>query len=165
MNPITTELAKFKEEIYLVQSDIKNAYYERAMNRLHDLIADYPRKAEPFYELGQLAYNFWRNDEAERYYVQALKADPDYFPTYTAYAFILIKEQRFDEAEGMLAHARRLRSKDDADIYFYHGMLNQHRGEVNAAIECYNKAIRHSINQNQIDLYLKFLAACKALEN
>lgn len=163
MNPITTDLAKFKEEIFLIQSDVKNAYYERAMNKLHELIVNYPGKAEPFYELGQMAYNFWRNDEAENNYVRALKTDPEYFPTYTAYAFILIKEQRFDEAEGVLENAKRLRSRDDADIYFYYGMLNQHKGEVDPAIDCYNKAIQHSINQNQIDLYLKFMAACKEL--
>lgn len=31
MNPFSVELAKFKEEIFLVQNDIKSAYYERAI--------------------------------------------------------------------------------------------------------------------------------------
>ncbi|MFN5418471.1 MAG: tetratricopeptide repeat protein [Flavobacteriia bacterium] len=163
MNPITAEYAKFKEEIYIAQADIKSAYYERAINKLHELIVHYPGKAEPYYELAQLAYHFWRNDEAEANYIKALQADPNYFPTYTMYAFILIKEQRFDEAEGVLENAKKLRSRDDADIYFYFGMLNQHKGETDIAINYYNKAIQSSINQNQIDLNLKFIAACTEL--
>lgn len=164
MQPINAELAKFKEEIYLVQTDVSNYYYERAINKLHELVVHYPDKAEPYYELGQLAYKFWRNDEAENYYIKAIQADSNYSPTYTAYAFILIKEQRFDEAEGLLHNALKLRNRDDADIYFYFGMLHQHKGNVENALANYNKAIQHSINQNQIDLYIKFITACRELK-
>jgi tetratricopeptide (TPR) repeat protein len=163
MNPITAQEAKFKEEIFLVQNDVKSAYYERAINKLHELIVLNPGKAEPYYELGQIAYNFWRNDEAESNYSKALANDPEYFPTYTAYAFILIKEKRFSEAETLLENAKKIRNRDDADIYFYLGMLNQHKGEVDQAIAHFNTAIQHSINQNQIDLNIKFIAACKEL--
>lgn len=163
MKPLTSELAKFKEDIYLVQADIKSAYYERAINKLHEMIVNNPGKAEPYYELGQMAYNFWRNDEAESNYIKALSADPDYFPTYTAYAFILIKEQRFDEAEGVLENAKKLRSRDDSDIHLYYGMLFQHKGDFEQALNHYNKAIQHSINQTQIDLNLKFITACTEL--
>lgn len=163
MNPITAEAGKYKEEIYLVQNDVKSAYYERAINKLHELIVLYPDKAEAYYELGQISYSFWRNDEAEKNYIKALTIDKNHFPTYTAYAFILIKEQRFDEAEGILNNSLTIRSKDDAEIYFYFGMLHQHKGEVDLAINFYNKAIQYSINQNQIDLYLKFMTACKEL--
>ncbi|MES2588944.1 MAG: tetratricopeptide repeat protein [Bacteroidota bacterium] len=163
MDPINAHLTKFKEEIYIAQADVKSAYYERALNKLHELIVNYPEKAEPFYELGQMAYSFWRNDEAEANYVKALQANPDYFPTYTAYAFILIKELRYDEAEGLLENAKKLRSRDDADIFFYFGMLYQHKGEVDQAIAFFNKAIQHSINVTQIELNLKFINACKEL--
>jgi tetratricopeptide (TPR) repeat protein len=163
MKPLTAELGKYKEEIFIVQNDIKSAYFERAINKLHELIVLYPDKAEAYYELGQISYNFWRNDEAEKNYIKALEIDSEYFPTYTAYAFILIKDKRFEEAEIVLQNGLKIKSKDDADIYFYFGMLNQHRGEVDTAINYYNKAIQHSINQNQIDLYLKFIIACKEL--
>lgn len=163
MNPITSELAKFKEEIFIVQSDVKSAYYERAINKLNELIVLYPQHAEPHYELGRLAYNFWRNDEAERNYLNALRINPDYFPTYTQYALILIKEGRFDEAEKLLLQSKNLRNREDSDIYFYFGMLNQHRGELDVAIENYTRAINFSINESQIDLSLKFIRACKEL--
>ncbi len=163
MESLNSRLAKFKEEIYIAQADVKAAYYERAINKLHELVVNYPEKAEPYYELGQMAYSFWRNDEAELNYVKAIKADPEYFPSYTAYAFILIKNQRYDEAEGLLENARKLKSKDDSDIFFYFGMMYQHKGDVDQAIAYFNKAIQHSINVNQIDLNLKFINACKEL--
>jgi tetratricopeptide (TPR) repeat protein len=160
MGPLTAEFAKFKEDIYLVQADIKSAYYERAMNKLHELIVNNPSKAEPYYELGKMAYNFWRNDEAEVNYIKALRADPEYFPTYTQYALIMIKEGRFDEADALLQKASTLRNREDADVYFYLGMLNQHKGELDTAIQHYKRAINVSINESQIDLNLKFIRAC-----
>jgi tetratricopeptide (TPR) repeat protein len=163
MKPLSSELAKFKEEIFIVQNDVKSAYYERAINRLFELVVLYPNQAEPFYELGKLAYNFWRNDEAENYYIKALKADPEYFPTYTQYALILIKEHRFDEAEALLQNSKKLRNREDSDIYFYLGMLFQHKGELDLAIENYTSGINVSINESQIDLNLKFIRACKEL--
>ena len=160
MNPFSVELAKFKEEIYLVQNDIKSAYYERAIARLNELVILHPSQAEPLYELGKMAYNFWRNDEAEGFYIRALKADPEYFPTYTQYALILIKAQRFDEAEGLLESSKKLINREDADIYFYYGMLFQHKGQLENAISSYKSAINLSINESQIDLNLKFIRAC-----
>ncbi|MBU3659278.1 MAG: hypothetical protein FGM14_05385 [Flavobacteriales bacterium] len=160
MNPFSVELAKFKEEIFLVQNDIKSAYYERAIARLNELVILHPNQAEPFYELGKMAYNFWRNDEAEDFYIKALKADPEYFPTYTQYALILIKAQRFDEAENLLEQSKKLINREDSDIYFYYGMLYQHKGQLENAISSYKSAINVSINESQIDLNLKFIRAC-----
>ncbi len=163
MKKIDATLGKFKEEIYLVQQDVKQAYYERAINKLHELIVHYPDRAEPYYELGKMAYNFWRNDEAEENYKRALEIDPEYFPTYTQYCLILIKENRFDEAEKLLRRAMNTRNREDSDINFYYGMLFQHRGDLDLAIEFYTKGINFSINESQIDLNLKFIRACKEL--
>jgi tetratricopeptide (TPR) repeat protein len=163
MKQMDAEMAKLKEEMYLIQSDVKSAYYERAIKRLNELIVLYPNSAEPFYELGKMAYNFWRNDEAEHYYIKALKADPEYFPTYTQYTLILIKEGRFDEAEALLNQSLRLRNREDSDIHFYFGMLYQHKGDMDRAIQSYNSGIMVSINESQIEMNMKFINACKAV--
>jgi tetratricopeptide (TPR) repeat protein len=163
MDPLTIELAKYKEEIYLVSSDVKSAYYERAITKIHELIVNHPNRAEAYYELGRMAYNLWRNDEAESNYIKALKANPDFFPTYTQYALILIKESRFDEAQAILERAKTIRNREDSDIYFYLGMLFQHKGDLESAIENYTHAIHYCINEAQIDLNLKFIRACKEL--
>lgn len=163
MKRIDSALAKFKEEMYLITQDINQAYYERAMNKIYELIVHHPDRAEPYYELGRISYNFWRNDEAETNYKKALEIDPEYFPTYTQYSLILIKEGRFDEAELILNRAKTIRNREDADIYFYLGMLYQHKGELDSAIQSYTNAINYSINEAQIDLNLKFIRACKEL--
>ncbi len=163
LKPIGAEFGKFKEELYLVQQDIKSAYYERAINKLHELIVNYPDRPEPHYELAKIGYNFWRNDEAERHYKRALEVDPEYFPAYTQYALILIKEDRFEDAHNILERSKKLRNREESDIYFYFGMLYQHMGDLDKAIECYTKGINFSINESQIDLNLKFIRACKEL--
>lgn len=163
MKKIDAVLGKFKEEMYLVQQDINQAFYERAINKIHELIVHNPDRAEPYYELGRIGYNFWRNDEAETNYLKALEIDPNYFPTYTQFSLILIKEGRFDEADALLRRAMSLTNRENADIYFYFGMLYQHKGELDSAIQSYTHAVNFSINENQIDLNLKFIRACKEL--
>lgn len=157
---IDAKFGKFKEEMYLVQQDVNTAFFERAINRIEDLIERFPDRAEPYYEMGRISYNFWNNIEAEKNYIKALEIDPDYFPTYTQYSLILIKAGRFDEAESLLVKAQTLTSREDSDIYFYFGMLNQHKGELENAIISYKKAINFCINESQIDLNLKFIRAC-----
>lgn len=163
MDKFSIELAKFKEELFLVSGDIKNAYYERALTKIHELIVNYPNRAEPYYELGRMAYNFWRNEDAEENYLKALKADPDYFPTYTQYALVLIKEGRFDEASSVLENAKTLRNREDSDIYFYLGMLFQHQGNIDEAIHNYTLSVQYAINEGQMELGIKFSNACKEL--
>jgi hypothetical protein len=62
-----------------------------------------------------------------------------------------------------LESASKLKSKDDSDIFFYFGMMHQHKGDMDQAIAYFNKVIQHSIHVNQIDLNLKFINACKEL--
>src|SRR5690606_40283473 len=91
-------LARLKEEIYLVSLDFKDKYYQKALNKIEDLITAYPDRAEPYYELGRFCYDNWQNEEAEKNYKIALEKDPGYFPVYREYAFLLIKIGRYDEA-------------------------------------------------------------------
>jgi tetratricopeptide (TPR) repeat protein len=99
MRRIDAELGKCKEERYLVQQAANQAYYERAMNDVYELMIHHPDRAEPYYEMGRIASNYWRDDEAEKNYQKALEIDPEYFPTYTQYSLSRVKEGRFDEAE------------------------------------------------------------------
>lgn len=163
MEKISPALGKFKEELYLVQQDIKSAFYERAIQKLDELILMYPNRAEHFYEYGKLAYNFWRNDEAEHYYLAAINADPNYFPSYTQLALIYIKERRYEDAQLLLDRSLKLKNKDESDAYFYFGLLYQHLGDVDRAIEAFTKSIQFGINEFQIELSMKFINASKSL--
>jgi tetratricopeptide (TPR) repeat protein len=165
MEPITASFAKFKEEIFLVQADIKSAFYERAMNKLEELILRNPERAEPYCELGKIAYSLRRNDEAERNYLLALQTDRDYFPTYIQYVLILIRESRFDEAVALLEKAKTIRHREDADIYFHLGLMHQHQGALDQAIAQYTRAAHYSITEGQLELSLKFIRACKELRD
>lgn len=163
MESVTLELAKYKDEIFISSTNVKNHYYELALAKLHELIVNYPSRAEAYYELGRMSYNMWRNDEAEKNYLLALKVNPDYFPTYTQYALILIKGARYDEAYALLEKSKTLINKEDADIFFYLGMLFQHQGDLEQAIANYTQAIHYCVNESQIDLNFKFIRACKEL--
>ncbi len=160
---ITPAFARFKEQLYLLSIDIKDKYYERAVPKIEELLRAYPDQPETYHELGKLYYHSWKNEKAEECYVKALGIDESFFPVYREYALILIKENRFDEAENLLNKAKTLRNKEDADIYFYLGMLNQQKGNIETAIENFKLSLRFSINETQINSCMKFLDACKEL--
>ncbi len=160
---MNSELARFKEQLYLVTIDIRDKYLERAVTKINEMMQMYPHRPELHYELAKLEYNNWNNEEAEKHYKKALEVDPNYFPTYTQYALILIKEQRYREAEELLNRSKKLRNKEDSDIYFYLGMMHQHQGNLDSAIEAYTHSLHYSINDAQIDSALKFIRVCKEL--
>jgi tetratricopeptide (TPR) repeat protein len=60
---------------------------------------------------------------------------------------ILIKAQRFDEAEGILESLKKLINRKDAHIYFYFGIFYLHKGQLENAISSYKSAINISINE------------------
>jgi tetratricopeptide (TPR) repeat protein len=160
---MNSELARFKEQLYLVTLDIKDKYLERAVAKIQEMLQMYPHRAELHYELGKLEYNNWNNEEAEKHFKKALEVDANYFPTYTQYALILIKEQRYREAEDLLNRSMRLRNREDSDIYFYLGLMHQHQGRIDSAIQAYTQSLHYSINDAQIDSALKFIRVCKEL--
>lgn len=160
---MNTELARFKEQMYVVSLDIKDKYFERAINKINELIQMYPNRPEIYYELGKLCYNNWDNEGAEKNFLKALEVDINYFPTYTQYALILIKDRRYSEAEVILNKSKKLKNKEDSDIYFYLGMLFQHQGNLDKAIEAYTQSLYYSINESQIDSAMKFIKVCKEL--
>jgi tetratricopeptide (TPR) repeat protein len=110
-----------------------------------------------------MAYDGWDNEAAERHYKKALEVNPNYFPTYTQYALVLIKEQRYAEAEFLLNRAKNLRNREDSDIYFYIGLMHQNQGNLDQAIEAYTQSLYFSINNTQIDSAMKFIQVCKEL--
>lgn len=157
------EEAKFKEQLYLITLDVKDKYLERAVGKINELMHTYPNRAELYYELGKMAYDGWNNEAAEIHYKKALEVNPSYFPTYTQYALVLIKEQRYHEAETLLNRAKNLRNREDSDIYFYIGLMHQNQGNLDQAIEAYTQSLYFSINNTQIDSAMKFIQVCKEL--
>lgn len=157
------EEAKMREQLYLISLDIKDKYFERAIGKINELLISHPNRAELHYELGKMAYDGWDNETAERHYKKALEVNPNYFPTYTQYALVLIKEQRYAEAEFLLNRAKNLRNREDSDIYFYIGLMHQNQGSLDQAIEAYTQSLYFSINNTQIDSAMKFIQVCKEL--
>jgi tetratricopeptide (TPR) repeat protein len=155
--------ALFKDELYEVTLDISNRYLAKALKKINEMLEIYPNRPELYYELAQLSYNNWNNGDAEKYYQKSLEVDSAYFPSYTQYALILIKEARYEEAYTLLEKAQTLRNKEDADIHFYFGLLFQHKGDIERAIEHYTNSLYFSINENQINLALNFIKACKEI--
>ena len=159
-----TKIARLKEEIYLVSLDVKDKYYQKALTKIQDLITTFPERAEPYYELGRFCYDNWLSEDAEANYQKALKIDPEYFPTYREYCFLLIKSGRYDDAINIIEKAFTLKTKEISDIYFYLGLAYQHKDEIEEAIDNYKLSLRHSANEKQISSARAFLETCLDLK-
>ena len=46
---IEAKFGKFKEEMFLIQQDVNAAFFERAINRIEDLIERFTDRAEQYY--------------------------------------------------------------------------------------------------------------------
>ncbi len=157
MKKLNAKYAKFKEELSDVQSDIENGNYERAVNNLEELIRTYPNNAEPYYEFGNLCLIMLLNEEAEDYFQKAIKVDATYFPSYIQLGFLLIKEERYDEAKEILNASKKLKISDRSDEYLYEGIIHQQQGELEAAMSSFTKAVQFSLNESQMETCLNFL--------
>ena len=157
-------IARLKEEVYLVSLDLKDKYYQKALNKIEDLINAYPDRAEPHYEMGRFCYDNWQNEEAIKQYQTALEKDPGYFPVYREYAFLMIKIGNYDEALDLLERSFDLKAKEISDIYFYLGLAYQHKDEIDLAIDNYKQSLRYSGNENQIKSARNFLEMCLELK-
>lgn len=160
---MTKDFASFKEKLYLISLDIRDKYFERAVDKINNLIATFPERAEPHYELGKMSYDSWNNADAELHYKKALEIDPNYFPPYTQLSLVYIKERRYREAEELLMRSKKLRNKEESDIYFYMGLMHQNQGNLDEAIDAYTQSLYFSINETQIDSAMKFIRVCKEL--
>ncbi len=81
------------------------------------------------------------NYSTENELIAALTQDPNYLPAYSAYALLLGKTNRIDQA---IAQYNKVLEKkpNDASTYTLIAMLEESRGNVDTAIESYKKAIQ-----------------------
>lgn len=120
----------------------------KAHSRANDLINANAGKADvlaALHYLNSTVYEAEKNDAASEKELQtAIGLDPAYLPSYTAYAALLARQNRSDEAAGQYNAA--LAIKPSAEVYTLLGVLEDGRGNAGAAETDYRKALELAPN-------------------
>ncbi len=90
---------------------------------------------------------------AEQEYKNAIKIDPTHSEIHNNLALLLIKLNRFDQAETELKKVLLYGNQGDRDVYENFGLLYDAKGDYDKAIEYYNKTI--SLNPKKATAYNK----------
>lgn len=90
---------------------------------------------------------------AEQEYKNAIKIDPTHSEIHNNLALLLIKLNKFDQAETELKKVLLYGNQGDRDVYENFGLLYDAKGDYDKAIEYYNKTI--SLNPKKATAYNK----------
>jgi tetratricopeptide (TPR) repeat protein len=144
---------------------------DTAIRRDIDLLRVNPNSAPVHNELGQLLIQKGFPKDAETEFERAADADPHFYPAW--YNLGMARAARGNSAGARLAFSRALHYKPgDSWTLFQTGLLDEQRGDADAAIEHYAKAIQknHSlldvrVNPRVLDSKLIHLALIRAYPN
>ncbi|TAF34276.1 MAG: O-linked GlcNAc transferase [Cytophagales bacterium] len=145
---------------------IKDNKIGEAKELLLSIVREIPEYGRAYNHLGWLFENKYQDYvKSEYYYEQALKHAPTYLPMYYNFAVLLSNIKKFDACEELLNKALEVPGINLATIYNEFGIVNELRGNMVKAIECYQTSIKHLLDANAIELRLKSIERCRQKQN
>jgi tetratricopeptide (TPR) repeat protein len=136
--------------------------YAAAVEALSALTARYPDHAKGWAALGDLfQYRFGEINAAEACYQKALEADPKLGPAYTAYADVLLGQQRYAEANAMVNKALGIAGPGLDQALYKSGLFRESQSRFDEAIDAYKKAILASFSDETIIACEKAIHRCE----
>jgi tetratricopeptide (TPR) repeat protein len=140
---LNLDAANFDAINGIVNAFVKLGQPARAHQRIEELIARNAGQADMSAALHYLRSTVFSAEKnavmAERELTTAIELDPTYLPAYSAYANLLIGQNRTDEA--LVQYNRALEKRPTAQVYTLIGMLEDSRGNRGEAEKAYRKAL------------------------
>ncbi|MBP9664562.1 MAG: tetratricopeptide repeat protein, partial [Pyrinomonadaceae bacterium] len=127
----------------IVSTSVKLGQTARAHQRIGELLARNAGRADMMAALRYLSSTVFTAEKnvamAERELTTAIELDPSYLPAYSAYANLLVSQNRTDEA--LAQYNRALEKRPTAQVYTLLGILENSRGNALEAEKAYRKAL------------------------
>ncbi|MCU0437572.1 MAG: hypothetical protein MUC49_06625 [Raineya sp.] len=158
MNPQNYDLDNmfFEADNLIKDNKIGDAY--QTLLKIVDIDPTYGRA---YNHLGWLFETKYKNlDKAEDYYKKALQHSPEYLPIYLNYSICLSTMAKYDELKMFLDKAINVSGVNKASIYNEYGIMYEMQSDFQTAIEYYQKAVNHSLNNNDINIYQESIDRC-----
>ncbi len=132
-----------------------------AAGLLYDLIARYPDFGKAHSLLGIIyLISFEDHAIAETYFKQAMTLIPAYSATYLNYAELLLSQERYAEQVAVLNKGLETAGIDKDKAYHLFGLMQERQQQFDDALENFQKAIMHSLDDDDILKYQKATERC-----
>ncbi len=114
--------------------------YEGALILLDEYLLNYPASAEALNLKGATLWKMGAFKEAEKSFLSATAADPDFVEGFRNLGHLYLEEGRYHLAKDFFGEAARLKP-DEYELWYYLGYSCYHMGEYQEAIEHLQEAI------------------------
>jgi len=157
---------KLEELFNQADLDLKDGFYDIAVKNLENIIAEDPDFGKAYNHLGWFYETKFRDyTTAEKYYKQALEKAPNYSAVYTNYSILLSTLQRFDELKALLTRALNVPGIDKPSVFNEFGIMYEQQGLFEMAIGQYKEAIKLTLNNDNLKVYMSSVDRCKTKMN
>ncbi|MBL0316410.1 MAG: tetratricopeptide repeat protein [Flavobacteriales bacterium] len=102
---------------------------------------------------------------AEDHYRKCIAYTPEYTPVYLNLSITLSTLGKYDDQKAILMKALEVPGIDKATINNELGIMYELLGQFDAAMDHYKLAIRHSLVDANIELYMSSMERCKKKKN
>ena len=157
---MTTQL----EELYLeAEADIKNNNYAEAFRKYETILYEEPGNGPTLNSLGWL-YKTQIEDysKAESYYQASIKKSAPLYPhAYFNYATLLTDMERYTELVALLDKCLSVPTIEKSWVYLKLGLKEELQLNFNKAMDCFEKAILLSLNDEKIKEYRLNIERCQ----
>jgi tetratricopeptide (TPR) repeat protein len=156
---MTTQL----EELYLeAEADIKNNNYAEAFRKYETILYEEPGNGPTLNSLGWL-YKTQIEDyaKAESYYQASIKNDPPYPHAYFNLATLLTDMERYEELIRLLQKCLTVPTIEKSWVFMKLGLKEELQLNFQKAIECFERAILLSLNDEKIKEYRQNIERCE----
>jgi tetratricopeptide (TPR) repeat protein len=156
-------LTKLEEMLNLANTDIKNGRYDEASNKLEEIINLDPSFGKAYNHLGYLyEVKFKDYEKGETLYKLCIEKSPMYPSVYYNYAVCLSTLGKFDELKTLLDTALGIPGITKATIYNEYAIMYEQQGELQKAIEHYQKAGKLTLSNDVLQRAKSSIERCKS---
>ncbi|XP_069943334.1 protein O-mannosyl-transferase TMTC2-like isoform X2 [Cherax quadricarinatus] len=144
-DPRTHESTKISALFNLGRLYADDGHFERAISVYQEAVERMPSHYQPqslYNMLGEAFFKLENLEEAERWYLQALRVKSDHVPAHLTYGKLLAKMQRLGEAEEWFQRAKSLAPNDST--------VHQHFGQFLSEVERHEDAADHYVKAAQL---------------
>jgi len=140
---------------------IKDNLIGDAHDTLLRIVQQDPTYGRAYNHLGWLFETKYKDlNKAEEYYKKALENSPEYVPIYLNYSICLSTMGKYTELKSFLDGALTVSGVNKSQLYNEYGIMYEMQGDFAGAIEHYQKAVNHSLNNNDINIYQESIERC-----
>jgi tetratricopeptide (TPR) repeat protein len=141
---------------------IKDQRYTEAITTLEAILMEAPDYGKAYNHLGWLYDTKFRNLQmAEDHYRKCIAVTPEYTPVYLNFSITLSTLGKYDEQKEVLTKALDIPGIDRATINNELAIMHELKGEYDLAVDHYKMAIRFSLVDANVDLYMGSIERCR----